>query len=257
MASRLVGKTVLITGASAGIGEACAKEFAMAGSNLILTARRIDRLKTLTDGFAKEYPKIKVMSVMMDVRNRTQVFETIKQLPADFRSIDVLVNNAGMVIGVDHLENVAPEVVDTMFDTNVKGLLNVTQAVLPIMKERNSGHIINLSSVAGTQAYPGGSIYCATKHAVDAMTRSLRMELVATPINVTSIDPGLVETEFSMVRFGGDKEKAAVPYKGLTPLTAEDIAEVSLYQPGADRLKCLVNLQDFINTVHVTFLSVL
>nr|KAJ3415087.1 hypothetical protein HK105_001597 [Polyrhizophydium stewartii] len=161
----------------------------------------------------------------MDVRNREQVFAAIEALPAEFRDIDVLVNNAGLALGTEPAATVSMESVDTMFDTNVKGLINVTQAVLPVMKKRNSGHIVNVSSVAGTQAYPGGSIYCASKHAVDAFTRALRMELVSTAINVTSIDPGLVETEFSLVRFGGDKERAAGPYVGLTPLSGEDIAE--------------------------------
>ncbi|KAH9267271.1 hypothetical protein BASA84_000753 [Batrachochytrium salamandrivorans] len=169
MAARLVGKTVLITGASAGIGAACAREFANAGSNLILTARRTDRLQTLTDGFAKDFPSIKVLPLTMDVRN---------PFP-------------GLVVGVDQLDKVTPEAIDSMFDTNVKGLMNVTQAVLPIMKERNSGSIINVSSIWHT----------------------------------ASVDPGLVETEFSMVRFGGDKDKAAAPYKGLIPLTGQDIAE--------------------------------
>ncbi|KAH6570596.1 hypothetical protein BASA60_007614 [Batrachochytrium salamandrivorans] len=225
MAARLVGKTVLITGASAGIGEACAREFANAGSNLILAARRTDRLQALADGFAKDFPSIKVLLLTMDVRNRSQVFDAIKHLPVGFRGIDVLVNSAGLAVGVDQLDKVTPEAIDSMFDTNVKGLMNVTQAVLPIMKERNSGCIINVSSISGTQVYPGGGIYCATKHAVDAITRTLRMELVATPINVASVDPGLVETEFSMVRFGGDKDKTAAPYKGLIPLTGQDIAE--------------------------------
>ncbi|KAL2918172.1 hypothetical protein HK105_202099 [Polyrhizophydium stewartii] len=229
MASRLLGKAVLITGASAGIGEACAREYARAGAHLILTARRVDRLASLAKELKAQHPSVRVLPVAMDVRDRKQVFSAIEGLPEEFRNVDVLVNNAGLVIGVDPVETVAPEAVDTMFDTNVKGLINVTQAVLPIMKKRNSGHIVNLSSVAGTQAYPGGSIYCGTKHAVDAITRALRMELVSTPINVTSIDPGLVETEFSLIRFGGDKERAAGPYAGLTPLSGEDIAEAIVF----------------------------
>ncbi|KAH6597919.1 hypothetical protein BASA50_004074 [Batrachochytrium salamandrivorans] len=203
MTARLVGKTVLITGASAGIGEACAREFANAGSNLILTARRTDRLQTLTDGFAKDFPSIKVLLLTMDVRNRSQVFDAIKHLPVGFRGIDVLVNSAGLAVGVDQLDKVTPEAIDSMFDTNVKGLMNVTQAVLPIME--------------GAQL--------RLHYQLDAITRTLRMELVATSINVASVDPGLVETEFSMVRFGGDKDKAAAPYKGLIPLTGQDIAE--------------------------------
>ncbi|KAI8930282.1 hypothetical protein BC831DRAFT_395298 [Entophlyctis helioformis] len=229
MASRLLGKTVLITGASAGIGEACAVEFAKAGSHLILAARRSDRIQSIADAFAKDYPTIRVLPVTLDVRDRQQVLSTINNLPADFRNIDVLVNNAGLVIGVDHVESVTEDAVNTMFDTNVKGLLNVTQAVLPIMKARNSGHIVNIGSIAGTEAYPGGGIYCASKHAVDAITRSLRMELISTNINVTSIEPGLVETEFSVVRFGGDKSRADSVYKGLVPLNGTDIAETIVF----------------------------
>ncbi|KAL2912036.1 hypothetical protein HK105_208465 [Polyrhizophydium stewartii] len=225
MTSRLNGKTVLITGASAGIGEACAREYARAGAHLILTARRVDRLASLAKELTAQHPAVRVHPIEMDVRNREQVFAAIEALPAEFRDIDVLVNNAGLALGTEPAATVSMESVDTMFDTNVKGLINVTQAVLPVMKKRNSGHIVNVSSVAGTQAYPGGSIYCASKHAVDAFTRALRMELVSTAINVTSIDPGLVETEFSLVRFGGDKERAAGPYVGLTPLSGEDIAE--------------------------------
>ncbi|KAH6594946.1 hypothetical protein BASA50_006208 [Batrachochytrium salamandrivorans] len=203
MTARLVEKTVLITGTSAGMGEACAREFANAGSNLILAARRTDRLQTLADGFAKDFPSIKVLLLTMGVCNCSQVFDAIKHLPVGFRGIDVLVNSAGLVVGVDQLDKVTPEAIDSMFDTNVKGLMNVTQAVLPIMKGAQLG----------------------LHYQLDAITRTLRMELVATPINVASVDPGLVETEFSMVRFGGDKDKAAAPYKGLIPLTGQDIAE--------------------------------
>ena len=160
------------------------------------------------------------------------MFQSIKSLPDEFKQIDVLVNNAGLVIGLDHVEDVTAEALDTMIDTNVKGLFHVTQAVLPTMKARQSGHIINISSIAGTEAYAGGSVYCASKHAVDAITRSLRMELVNTPINVSSIDPGLVETEFSVVRFRGDKLRADAVYKGLRPLTGVDIAETVVFVAG-------------------------
>ncbi|KAH6598919.1 hypothetical protein BASA50_003425 [Batrachochytrium salamandrivorans] len=180
------------TGASAGIGEACAREFANAGSNLILTARRTDRLQTLADGFAKDFPSIKVLPLTMDVCNRSQVFDAIKHLPVGFRGIDVLVNSAGLAVGVDQLDKVTPEAIDSMFDTNVKGLMNVTQAVLPIME--------------GAQL---GLHYQRQQHLW----------------HTASVDPGLVETEFSMMRFGGDKDKTAAPYKGLIPLTGQDIAE--------------------------------
>jgi NADP-dependent 3-hydroxy acid dehydrogenase YdfG len=218
--ARLRDKIVLITGASSGIGKATALEYAKHGSKLILCARRTSRLQDL-----KNQIKTPCHTVTMDVRDRNQVFKAIQELPTEFKDIDILVNNAGLVIGVDPMETVAPENVDTMFDTNVKGLLNVTQAILPGMKERNQGWIVNVNSIAGTEAYANGSIYCATKHAVTAMTKSLRHELNSTGINVISIEPGMVETEFSVVRFQGDQEKAAKVYQGLQPLTGEDIAE--------------------------------
>jgi len=165
----------------------------------------------------------------LDVRDRAQVFKEFGNLPESFKNVDVLVNNAGLVIGMDSIETVSEEAINTMFDTNVKGLLNVTQAILPGMKLRNRGHIINISSISGTQVYPNGGVYCASKHAVDALTRTLRLELVHTKINVTSIDPGLVETEFSIVRFQGDKSKADAVYKGLEPLTAKDVAECVVF----------------------------
>ncbi|KAI9203299.1 uncharacterized protein BJ171DRAFT_510302 [Polychytrium aggregatum] len=230
--SRLANKIVLVTGASSGIGEATAREFARAGSHLIVTARRVERLQDLKNKLSQEFPAIRVLPVEMDVRSRDRVFKAIEDLPVDFKDIDVLVNNAGLVIGMDTIENVKPEAIDTMIDTNVKGLLNVTQAVLPGMKHRKRGHIINISSIAGTEAYANGGIYCASKHAVQAITRSLRMELVGTPLNVTSIEPGLVETEFSVVRFGGDKSKADRVYEGLEPLTGQDIAETVVFAAG-------------------------
>ncbi|KAJ3092914.1 hypothetical protein HK102_000457 [Quaeritorhiza haematococci] len=228
-ARRLAGKVVFVTGASSGIGAACAHEFAREGSNLVLTARRFDRLLKLKEDILAQYPSVKVHPVELDVRSREKVNETVDNLPSEFQNISVLINNAGLVIGKDTIESVSPDAVDTMFDTNVKGLLYVTQAILPIMKRNNAGHIINVSSISGTQVYPGGGVYCATKHAVDAMTRTLRMELVDTPINVTSIDPGMVETEFSVVRFGGDKQQADKVYEGLQPLTGQDIAETIVF----------------------------
>ncbi|KAJ3012744.1 UNVERIFIED_CONTAM: hypothetical protein HDU68_001046 [Siphonaria sp. JEL0065] len=229
--SRLTGKTALITGASAGIGRATAFEFARsnANMNLILTGRRADRLASIKDELLSSFKGLSVHTIEMDVRDRVKVFEAIEALPEAFKNIHILVNNAGLVKGMDSLETVKPEDFAVMFDTNVKGLLNVTQAVLPGMKARNQGYIINISSIAGTQTYPGGGIYCATKHAVDAMTRTLRMELVSTKINVTSIDPGMVETEFSIVRFYGDKNKADAVYKGIEPLTGEDVAETVVF----------------------------
>ncbi|GAB5589660.1 hypothetical protein Unana1_04560 [Umbelopsis nana] len=223
---RLEGKVVLVTGASAGIGEACAREFAKEGSNLILTARRLDRLEALKTELETKYPQQKVHTIALDVRKREAVTGAIQALPAAFKDIDVLVNNAGLVIGVDKLADVTEDAIDTMLDTNVKGLVFLTQAVLPGMKERKKGHILNVGSVSGKQVYSGGGIYCASKHAVDAISRTLLLELVDTPIRVTQINPGLVNTEFSTIRFGGDSSKADAVYKGLQPLVGQDVAEI-------------------------------
>ncbi|SAM07923.1 hypothetical protein [Absidia glauca] len=229
---RLQGKTVFITGSSAGIGEACAREFAKEGSNLVLAARRVDRLEKLKQELGERYKDIHVHTVALDVRDKKQIDDAIKSLPSQLQDIDVLVNNAGMVHGVDPLIEVKEEDLDIMFATNVKGLVLLTQAIVPRMKERQTGHVINLGSVAGKEAYAGGSIYCATKHAVDAITKALMIELVDTPIRVSQICPGLVNTEFSTVRFRGDKSKADDVYKGLQPLVAEDIAEIVVFTAG-------------------------
>ncbi|KAJ3330465.1 hypothetical protein HDU91_003569, partial [Kappamyces sp. JEL0680] len=191
--------------------------------------RRVDRLEELKKVFAKEYPSVKVHSIVLDVRNKEKVVEAIARLPTEFQNIDILVNNAGLVIGVDPIETVSEEAINTMFDTNVKGLMYVTQAVLPGMKKRDWGCIVNINSIAGTEAYANGGTYCATKHAVTALTKSLRHELISTPINVISIEPGLVETEFSVIRYGGDQAKADSVYKGLEPLTGSDIAETVVF----------------------------
>ncbi|CEP10436.1 hypothetical protein [Parasitella parasitica] len=213
------------TGASAGIGEACAKEFAKQGSNLILAARRTERLEALKNEILQNHRDIKVDTMSLDVRQKKNIDTAISNLPQK-NNIDILVNNAGLVIGLDHLVDVTEDAFDTMFETNVKGLVFLTQAILPGMKANNRGHIINIGSVAGKEAYPGGSIYCASKHAVDAITRSLIFELMDTPIRVSQICPGMVNTEFSTVRFDGDKEKADNVYKGVDPLIGQDIAEL-------------------------------
>ncbi|ORX93141.1 NAD(P)-binding protein [Basidiobolus meristosporus CBS 931.73] len=222
---RLQQKTVFITGASAGIGASCAKQFAAEGSNLILTARRVERLSELKEQLTKEYPDINIHIAKLDVSDKNNVDEVVSSLPEAFKAVDVLVNNAGLVIGLDTIQEVASDAIDVMFNTNVKGLLYCTQAILPGMKERNRGHIINVSSISGREVYPGGGVYCATKHAVEALTRTLRLELMSTKVKVTSVAPGLVETEFSMVRFSGDKDRADQVYKGMTPLNGDDIAE--------------------------------
>jgi serine 3-dehydrogenase len=220
----LKNKIVFVTGASAGIGQATARKFAEAGAKLILAARRIDRLETLTKELGVQAHLIK-----LDVRDQEKVNSAIENLPDEWQTIDILVNNAGLSRGLDKLYEGNPEGWDQMIDTNVKGLLYVSRAVLPGMVTRGSGHVINIGSIAGHELYPGGNVYCATKFAVAALTKGMLIDLVDTPIRVTSIDPGLVETEFSEVRFWGDKEKASTVYKGYKPLEAADIADAVVW----------------------------
>ncbi|KAL5490357.1 hypothetical protein ACEPAI_5190 [Sanghuangporus weigelae] len=223
--SRLLGKTILITGASGGIGAATALLFAKAGSNLVLLARRTDKLQQVVESVKAVPGSGKVASVQVDVSDRAQVASLWDKIPSELRAIDVLVNNAGFVLGVDKVGSINPDDIEAMFQTNVSGLISMTQLLVKDFKERKTGHIINIGSVAGREPYAGGSIYCATKHAVRAFTGSLLRELVDTPIRVTEIQPGMVETEFSIVRFRGDKSIADKVYEGLQPLVAEDIAE--------------------------------
>ncbi len=228
MTSNLKEKVILITGASAGIGEACARLFAEQGSRLILTARREEKLNKLASELQEEYGS-KVLVQGLDVRDGDAVVKMISALPESFKNIDVLVNNAGLVLGVEKAHETPGIDVDIMLDTNVKGVLNMIRTVVPAMVSKHRGHVINISSIAGHEAYPGGSVYCASKHAVDALTKSLRMDLVSTPLRVTAISPGLVDTEFSLVRFKGDAKKAKAVYLGLEALVAEDIAEAVLF----------------------------
>ncbi|KAI5124552.1 hypothetical protein M0805_003074 [Coniferiporia weirii] len=223
--SRLIGKTILITGASGGIGAATALLFAKAGSNLILLARRADALQKVVDAVKAVQGSGKVASVQLDVSDKLQVASLWEKIPKDLRNVDVLVNNAGFVLGVERVGSIAPEDIEAMFTTNVFGLIGMTQLLIKDFKERKTGHVINIGSVAGREAYVGGSIYCATKHAVRAFSGALMREVVDTPIRVTEIQPGMVETEFSVVRFRGDKSAADKVYDGLQPLVAEDIAE--------------------------------
>ncbi|KAK0898408.1 hypothetical protein LTR02_010191 [Friedmanniomyces endolithicus] len=229
MSKRLEGKTVVVTGASSGIGKATAVEFARTSPKnlkLILTARRIDTLKQIAEEIKKE--------VGEGVKPE-QVRNFIPNLPKEFQEIDVLVNNAGLVKGVDKAGDIKEEDIETMMLTNVNGLINMTQACLQVFRKRGEsgqGDIINIGSIAGRMGYPGGSIYCATKAAVRTFTEAIRMELIATRIRVMEIDPGQVETEFSVVRFGGDKAKADKVYEGVTPLTPDDIAETVVFAAG-------------------------
>ncbi|HEX2095546.1 MAG TPA: SDR family NAD(P)-dependent oxidoreductase [Longimicrobiaceae bacterium] len=224
----LAGRTVFITGASAGIGAACARAFAGAGARLLLAARRTDRLHTLADELRDAHGTESYL-VELDVRSAEAVAATVEGLPPEWAEIEVLVNNAGLGRGMDRVQEGSREGWDEMIDTNVKGLLYVTRAVLPGMVRREGGHVVNIGSVAGHEVYPGGAVYCATKHAVGAITRGLRMDLLGTGVRVSTVDPGLVETEFSVVRFHGDRERADRVYAGMAPLTADDIADAVLW----------------------------
>ena len=221
-------KIVFITGASSGIGRACVRAFAREGARILMAARRDDRLAALASEVKAEFGAI-VRHFELDVRDQPAVAQAVAGLPADWTAIDILVNNAGLSRGLDKLHEGVLSDWEEMIDTNVKGLLYVSRAVLPGMVERGRGHVINIGSIAGHDVYPGGNVYCATKFAVHALSRGLRMDLVATPVRVSTVDPGMVETEFSLVRFHGDGDRAAGVYKGITPLTGEDVAEAVVY----------------------------
>lgn len=220
-----MNKIVLITGASSGIGEGCARKFASNGAKLILNARSTDKLEALAKELTEKY-SAETYVLPFDVRDRKAAFEALVSLPEEWKAIDVLVNNAGLVIGMDKEHEGCLDEWDIVIDTNIKSLLAMTRMVVPGMVERGRGHIINIGSIAGDAAYPGGSVYCATKAAVKALSDGLRIDLVDTPLRVTNVKPGLVETNFSVIRFRGDKEKAVNVYKGIRPLTGDDIAEV-------------------------------
>jgi hypothetical protein len=218
-----MNKTALITGATSGIGKATAKIFAEEGIQLILCGRRQNRLNELQEELSNH---VKVTTLNFDVRDRKAVEEQISLLPAEFQPIDILINNAGNAHGLDLIQNGDPDDWDAMMDINVKGLLYVSKQIIPKMVECGSGHVINIGSTAGKEVYPKGNVYCASKHAVDALNHGMRMDLNGTGIKVGAINPGLVETEFSKVRFKGDEEKAEKVYKGYKPLHPEDIADI-------------------------------
>jgi len=224
----LKGKTVFITGASAGIGAATALAFADKGARLLLSARRVSKLAEIAS-MALDRGAQAVHSFQLDVRNRHAVQRAIDELPAEWAEIDVLVNNAGLSRGLEKIYTGKIEDWDEMIDTNVKGLLYVTRAVVPGMVVRGRGHVVNLGSTAGVLPYPSGAVYCASKAAVHALNDGLRQDVLGTPVRVTSIDPGTVETDFSLVRFRGDAGRAAKVYKGFRPLTAEDVADAILW----------------------------
>jgi len=221
----------MITGASSGIGEACARACAENGARLILTARRKDRLDKLVDEIKNRY-NTDIISMALDVRDQKAVESVIASLPTEWKEIDVLVNNAGLSRGLDKIYEGKIQDWEEMIDTNVKGLLYVSRAVIPGMVEREKGTIINIGSIAGREVYQKGNVYCATKFAVDALTKGMRLDLVDTPVRVCTVDPGLVETEFSQVRFRGDNERAKNVYAGITPLTGDDVAEAVVFAAG-------------------------
>jgi NADP-dependent 3-hydroxy acid dehydrogenase YdfG len=224
----LRGEIVFVTGASSGIGRACARAFAREGAMLLLAARRIERLERL-EGELRELGSAEVRTACLDVRKEADVARTVAALPDAWKRIEVLVNNAGLSRGLDPLPRGELADWNEMIDTNVKGLLHVDRAVLPHMVARGRGTVVHIGSIAGRQAYTGGNVYCATKAAVRSLTEGLRLDLLGTGVRVCTVDPGMVETEFSEVRFHGDRERAAEVYRGLQPLTADDVAEVVVF----------------------------
>ncbi|MBG0743952.1 MAG: SDR family oxidoreductase [Cylindrospermopsis raciborskii KL1] len=226
--TKIRDKTILITGASSGIGAACATVFGQENCRLILAARRLENLECQAQQLYELY-KTETHLLQLDVRDRAAVELAIGSLPSPWSEVDILINNAGLSRGLDKLYLGDIEDWEEMIDTNIKGLLYLTRYVLPGMVDRGSGHIINIGSIAGHQTYPGGNVYCGSKAAVKAISEGLKLDLLGTPIRVTSIDPGMVETEFSQVRFHGDRERAKKVYEGIKPLTAQDVADVIFF----------------------------
>ncbi|KPJ67775.1 MAG: short-chain dehydrogenase [Coxiella sp. DG_40] len=224
----LANKIVFITGATSGIGKACAEHFAARRSKILICGRRLDRLEKLANEIKDSF-NVDIHYFQLDVTDKNAVEQQIQSLPLKWQKIDILVNNAGLARGLAKLYEGSIQDWEEMIDTNVKGLLYVTRRVLPGMVTRNSGHIINIGSIAGHEVYANGSVYAGTKHGVNAITRALRLDLLATKIRVTTVDPGMVDTEFSLVRFRGDQNRAETVYKGMKPLTADDIANAVIY----------------------------
>ena len=239
--NRIRGKTAIVTGATAGIGEACARTLAEAGVHLVLVARRGDRLKALSAELAAT-SGVDVLWRVLDVRDREGVTAFADWLEDEGVPVDILLNNAGLSRGLDELHDGSHEDWDDMIDTNIKGLLNVTRALLPGMIARDSGHVVNIGSIAGHMVYPKGNVYCATKYAVRALTDSANLDLVGTRVRMSSVDPGLVETEFSLVRFRGDAERARTVYEGVDSLMPEDIADAVYYVLNARQRVNVLNM---------------
>ena len=244
-------RTALITGATSGIGKATAYALAEKGFRLILTGRREVRLLKLTNDLSEKYGNY-FRYLVFDVRNNAEVRAAVESIPNDFRDIDVLVNNAGLALGLSHVQDGDTNEWERMIDTNIKGLLYVTRAIAPGMAARGEGHIVNVGSIAGREVYENGAVYCATKHAVDALTRGMRLDMVKYGIKVTSVRPGAVETEFSLVRFNGDRARADEVYKGFKPLVAEDIAAVIAYAIDLPKHVCVNDILVTISHFHRT-----
>jgi len=234
-------KIILITGATSGFGKAITYTFAAAGWNCIITGRRKERLDTIATDLQTKYA-IQVLPLIFDVQDRKTVTDTLGNLPEEWQAIDVLVNNAGLALGRDSFENANLDDWDTMMDTNVKGLMYVTKAIIPFMISRKKGHIINIGSTAGKEVYKDGNTYCASKHAVDAISKAMRIDLLPYHIKVTTIHPGAAETEFSIVRFKGDASKADAVYNGYQALQAEDIANITYYTASLPKHVCINDL---------------
>ena len=235
-----MSKIILITGASSGLGKATAEKFAAEGWNLILTARRKEKLAVVVNNIEKKYG-VKTLSLIFDVQDKKAVFEHLENLPKEWQAINVLLNNAGLALGRDPFEEANLEDWETMIDTNLKGLLYASKAVLPFIIAQK-GHIINIGSTAGKEVYKDGNVYCATKHAVDAISKAQRIDLLQHQVKVTAIHPGAVETDFSLVRFKGDTTKAEAVYAGYTPLKAEDIADTIWYVANTPEHVCINDL---------------
>lgn len=233
---------ILITGATSGIGRACAHKFAKEGNRIIITGRRAERLESIASDLRKLY-NTAVLTLAFDVRNRSQVNEAFKDLPENFRKIDILINNAGLALGLKPIQDGDPDQWETMIDTNVKGVLYVTHAVVPLMMQQGHGRIINIGSIAGKEAYLNGNVYCATKAAIDSLSKSMRIDLLTKNIKVTQVAPGAVETEFSLIRFSGDIAAANKVYQGFEPLRPDDVANVVHY---CTTLPAHVNINDIL-----------
>lgn len=239
-----MARTVFITGASSGIGEAAARAFAEEGYRLVIAGRRHERLKTLKRELEADFAA-EILVLSFDIRDRFQCEAAVESMPEEFADIDILVNNAGLAAGLERIDEGDPMDWDAMIDTNIKGLLYVTRVIANKMIQRGAGHIVNIGSIAGTQPYPDGGVYCGTKHAVHALSQSMRMDFLGFGVKVTEIRPGMVETEFSLVRFHGDQEAADEVYSGITPLTGDDVADAILW---AVQQPAHVNISEIVIT---------